>query len=97
MSGLTTLLCPDAGLDGRRTASVDIEEAGLWAGEERGDGVKVIVLLTPVLLGVPRNRGAGIRNWRTELAAGRTNWRLPPGAGLGTRTTNGAKHCCWVS
>lgn len=67
------MLCPDAGLDGRRTASVDVEEAGLWAGEDRGDGVKVIVLLTPALLGVPRNRGAGKRNWRTELAAGRTN------------------------
>jgi hypothetical protein len=69
---------PDDGLAGSGTARVDVEDAGLCAGEDSGEELKMYLLApTPGCNGDVAKTGAGIpkRGLEMGLAAARTNGR----------------------
>jgi hypothetical protein len=75
MSGDIGIDPPDAGLGGNGTARVDVEDAGLCAGEEESGDEVIMYLLATGCSGDVTNIGVGIakRGLRGAPTAG-TNW-----------------------
>jgi hypothetical protein len=90
MSGLWAT-CPDDGLEGKGTASVEVEELGLSAGDVMGEGAKIDLLAPPVTGSVESLEvdGWGLRCWLTLLFC----MLSPPRASR--RRTRSCLCCCW--